>query len=183
MNQNLQVGDIINWHWKAPSWWLRTIWKLQALFDRSKSQHSSLYIGDNKVLEMLDKMTIRNVGNVSYSKSARILRVDSNKTQENIQKAIKEYTESKGGIGADYPEHELFQLGVATMLEGFIQLFTGKDVDIPILIDTKTDVCSTLVSEVWRIAGINLCNSKNVTPGDLERSGLTKVIKDYKKVI
>ena len=183
MNENLKVGDIINWYWKAPNWYLRIIWKLQAVFDRSKSSHSSLYIGDGQVLEMLSKMTIRNVGNVSASKSARILRVNSTATEETINLAIKKYVESKGGVGSDYPEHELAQLGLATIFEGFIDMLTGRDIDIPILVDTKTDVCSTLVSEIWRIAGTPLRKAKNLTPGDLERSKYTKVIKDYKDVI
>ena len=132
---------------------------------------------------MYKTIQIRGVGNVSASKHARILRVKNELSEEEISKAIKKYIDSRGGMTADYPEHELVQLGLSAILEGVVNKFTGKEIDLPILIDTKTDVCSTLVSEIWRMAGIPLKKAKNLTPGDLERSKKTYVIKDYKDVI
>ena len=183
MNENLKVGDIVNFSWKANSWWLRIFWKLQRTFDRTKSVHSALYIGDNKLLEMNTKLEIRNIGNISASKNVRLLRVKTDKTEKDVLKAVEQYVKNKGGLGLSYPEYELVEVGINTFFEGFLDFVTGKDVNIPIIADGKADICSTLVSEVWKLAGVDLQKGKNVTPGDLERSNKTYIIKDYKDVI
>jgi hypothetical protein len=175
----LKAGDIIQWNWNhsKSKWYVKLVARLQMLFDRTLAQHTSLYIGNNTIMEMNTKLEFRKASNLENRDYVEILRLKGSEIyQDDVDRAVKRYLAYLGD-DIDYPFHELIQVGLHTFLQKLIK----TDVDIPIIKNNKASICSAMVSDVYKLIGINLTKSSNPSPGKLERSKLLTIIKPFGK--
>jgi len=175
----LKTGDIIQWNWNhsKSKWYVKLGVRLQMLFDKTLAQHTSLYIGNNTIMEMNTKLEFRKVSNLENRDDVEILRLNGAELfQDDIDKAVKSYLSYLGDDTA-YPFHELIQVGLHTFLQKLIK----TDVDFPMIKNNKASICSAMVSDVYKLLNIRLTKSSNPSPGDIERSKLLTIIKPFGK--
>ena len=179
----LQIGDIVQFHLISKNKWLNLYFKLQRLFDRGKSGHTAIYVGDNTILESYKTVQIRKVGDLLKNKNVAIQRLKNidSVSQEEFKRAISVYTEEN--LGETYDYAQLGLAGLDVVLEFFLTELFKRPVDIPDLNIGDNSICGETVAEIYRAVGIELTNSRVPSPNDIMRSDRLETIKKFGEVI
>ena len=165
MIDKLKAGDLVFVEFFPEKWIYKTMAKLQQFFDRTKFHHVAIYIGNGYISEMSDKGRRKVKLPIQDNIRLGIMRCYLEPTQEQVDAAITEY--NKTHKSKDYPDGELFQVGLSVFVNYFF-----RNIRISMLKDGDNDICSAYVNNIYKIIGNTLVPYKNPSVGQLERSDI-----------
>jgi len=180
--KDLQIGDSILVHFKPEylNWYNKIMAKVQNRVDKSKAHHIAAYVGNGCLAEMWSTK-LRKVGIYGGDKiEIKVIRpkVAFNKKAylESINKDLLLTDEEK-----DYPEFELFQTSIATLLEFIIESIIKKNIEIPIFFKSKLGTCSRWKSDKFKDAGWDVFkgSSGSISPGDFDNCEDLYTVKEW----